>query len=121
MNWSFDNDRPIYKQLVEQLEIAIITGIYKSGDKLPSVRDLALETKVNPNTMQKALQALETLGLVNTQRTSGRYITNDQSLLDAVKQDMAQQNVHSFLLGMRKLGITEEEAIAYIKREEDHK
>ena len=75
MPWELDNDRPIYLQLMERIQQDIVSGIYKPGDRLPSVRDLAVEAAVNPNTMQKALSELERSGLVYSQRTSGRFIT----------------------------------------------
>ena len=73
MPWELDNDRPIYLQLMERIQQDIVSGIYKPGDRLPSVRDLAVEAAVNPNTMQKALSELERSGLVYSQRTSGRF------------------------------------------------
>ena len=74
MPWDLDNDRPIYLQLMERIQQDIVAGVYQAGDKLPSVRDLAMEAAVNPNTMQKALSELERNGLLHSQRTSGRYI-----------------------------------------------
>ena len=85
MPWELDNDRPIYLQLMERIQQDIVSGIYKPGDRLPSVRDLAVEAAVNPNTMQKALSELERSGLVYSQRTSGRFITEDTQLLDEMK------------------------------------
>ena len=85
MPWELDNDRPIYLQLMERIQQDIVSGIYKPGDRLPSVRDLAVEAAVNPNTMQKALSELERSGLVYSQRTSGRFITEDTRLLDEMK------------------------------------
>ncbi len=81
VNWEFQSDRPIYTQLVEQIKLRIISGIYKPGDKLPSVRDFAQEASVNPNTMQRALAELEKDGLVYSQRTSGRFITEDIEMI----------------------------------------
>ena len=81
MPWELDNDRPIYLQLMERIQHDIISGVYKPGDKIPSVRDLALDAAVNPNTMQKALSELERSGLLYSQRTSGRFITDDEKLL----------------------------------------
>ena len=85
MNFQFDNNIPIYIQLVEQLKIYIISGKLKSGDRLPSVRELALQSKVNPNTMQKALLELEEQKLIYTERTNGKYVTKDQQLIDKIK------------------------------------
>ena len=89
MPWELDNDRPIYLQLMERIQQDIVSGIYKPGDRLPSVRDLAVEAAVNPNTMQKALSELERSGLVYSQRTSGRFITEDTRLLDEMKTSLA--------------------------------
>lgn len=77
MAWELDSDRPIFIQIVERIQMEIISGKYSPGDKLPSVRELAAVAAVNPNTMQKALTELERTGLVYSQRTSGRFITED--------------------------------------------
>ena len=79
MVFEFNNEQPIYIQLVEQLKIKIISGKLPSGERLPSVRELALMTKVNPNTMQKALAELEETGLIYTERTNGKFVTTDLS------------------------------------------
>lgn len=114
MIYHFDNDRPIYKQLVEQLEIAIVNGTYQPGEKLSSVRELASITKVNPNTIQKALQELETMNLVYTKRTSGRYVTEDQQLIKKRKAVMATKMSEQFLKNMNALGVSEKEAIIFL-------
>ena len=90
MPWNLDDSRPIYLQLMERIQHDIISGVYQPGDKLPSVRDLALDAAVNPNTMQKALSELERGGLVYSHRTSGRFITDDSTLLKKIKTDLAQ-------------------------------
>ena len=90
MTWIITADRPIYLQLVEQLELAIVAGEYRAGGKLPSVRELAAEAAVNPNTMQRAMQELEARGLINTQRTAGRTITEDETMIQALRQQKAQ-------------------------------
>ena len=97
MPWELDNDRPIYLQLMERIQQDIVSGIYKPGDRLPSVRDLAVEAAVNPNTMQKALSELERSGLVYSQRTSGRFITEDTRLLDEMKTSLASEHILQFL------------------------
>ena len=78
MAWNLDSDRPIYAQLLERIELQIVSGTYGPGDKLPSVRELAAEASVNPNTMQKAFAELERSGLIVTKRTSGRFVTEDK-------------------------------------------
>ena len=85
MKWAFTTDRPIYAQLIEQMTFAVVSGEYRAGDKLPSVRDLAQEAAVNPNTMQKALAEMERQGMLYTQRTAGRYVTEDVAMIQQIK------------------------------------
>ena len=116
MPWELDNDRPIYLQLMERIQQDIVSGIYKPGDRLPSVRDLAVEAAVNPNTMQKALSELERSGLVYSQRTSGRFITEDTQLLDEMKTSLASEHILQFLENMKQLGFQKEETAALIQK-----
>ena len=116
MPWGLDNDRPIYLQLMERIQQDIVSGIYKPGDRLPSVRDLAVEAAVNPNTMQKALSELERSGLVYSQRTSGRFITEDTQLLDEMKTSLASEHILQFLEKMKQLGFQKEETAALIQK-----
>ena len=105
MIWTFKDDRPIYSQLVDLIKIGIVSSEWQPGSKLPSVRDLAEEAGVNPNTMQRALSDLERDGLVYSKRTSGRYITEDNDMIDSVRKTIAEGNINSFLDSMKKLGI----------------
>ena len=114
MSWNFDNDKPIYTQILEHIEMKIIAGEYPPGSKVPSVRDLAAEAQVNPNTMQRALQELERKGLVVTQRTSGRTVTTEQSLIDDLKKDRAREYTCKYLTQMKQLGLNFTEIITYI-------
>lgn len=109
MPWNLDSSRPIYLQIIERVQMDIITGRYQPGDKLPSVRDLAQEAAVNPNTMQKALSELERSGLIYSQRTSGRFITEDKELIHQIKKELAAAEVSAFVAHMKQLGITPEE------------
>ena len=109
MSWNFDNDRPIYTQLLEIIQMQIISGQYSPGDKLPSVRELAATANVNPNTMQKAFAALEQKGLITTQRTSGRTVTEDINMIKAVQTDLARSHITQFVQKMKELGFTKEE------------
>ena len=111
----FDNERPIYVQLVEKLELEIVSGKLKAGDRIPSVRELALVMKVNPNTMQKALQDIETKGLIYTERTNGKFVTKDIKLIENKKKELAKNKVKNYLTDMKKIGITYEEAIKYLQ------
>lgn len=112
MAWQLDNDRPIYAQLVERIKLRIISGYFKPGEKLPSVRELAAEAGVNPNTMQKAFVELERSGLVQTYRTSGRIVTEDTERIRSTQMEIATQMVESFLKQMKDLGYSKEEAAA---------
>lgn len=109
MPWNLDSSRPIYLQIIERVQMDVITGRYQPGDKLPSVRDLAQEAAVNPNTMQKALSELERSGLIYSQRTSGRFITEDKELIHQMQKELAAAEVSAFVAHMKQLGITPEE------------
>lgn len=109
MPWNLDSARPIYLQIIERVQMDIVTGQYQPGDKLPSIRDLAQEAAVNPNTMQKALSELERSGLIYSQRTSGRFITEDKELIHQMKKELAAAEVSAFVAHMKQLGITPEE------------
>lgn len=115
MSWELKSDRPIYTQLLEHIQIDIISGRYKPGDKLPSVRDLAEEAAVNPNTMQKALTELERIGLVYAQRTSGRFITEDTMIMNDLKKSIAATEIQEFFDKMIQLGFTKEEIIELVE------
>lgn len=116
MPWNLDNDRPIYLQIIERISMDIVSGVYRAGDKLPSVRELATSAAVNPNTMQKALSELERSGLVYTQRTNGRYITEDTGLIQEVRLKLAEEQIRSFLFKMEKLGYESSEALAIARK-----
>jgi GntR family transcriptional regulator len=116
VEYVFDNERPIYVQLVEIIRIEIVSGKLKKGDRLPSVRELALMMKVNPNTMQKALVELENEKLVYTERTNGKYVTKDEKLIERVKKELAKEQVDNYLNSMQKIGISFEEAKSYLQR-----
>lgn len=115
MAWKLTSDRPIYIQLVEKLQFDIITGIYRLGQKLPSVRDLASEASVNPNTMQKALTELERSGLVYTQRTAGRFVTDDQTLVRRISRELAVSHIREFICTMRQFGMDDHEILHLIQ------
>lgn len=117
MKWSFSNDMPIYAQLIEQIKVGIATGEFPPGERLPSVRDLATEAGVNPNTMQRALAQLEGEGLVYSQRTAGRYVTEDQTCIVAAKHALAKENIARFLEAMTRLGLDESDIVDLIRLE----
>lgn len=111
MAWNLNDSSPIYLQLTDIIKGRIIAGTYQPGEKLPSVRDLAMEAAVNPNTMQKALSMLEREGLVYTLRTSGRFITEDLGTLTALKETLAREQIKQFLKAMKHLGFSHEEIL----------
>lgn len=115
MDYIFDNERPIYIQLVENLKAQIVSGQLKQGTRIPSVRELALTARVNPNTMQKALAQLEDDGLVYTERTNGKFVTNNKDLIEQVKKELATQKVKHYLTDMKNIGIGFNDAITYLQ------
>ncbi len=116
MDLTFDNNIPIYIQLLDYLKIYLLSGTFKAGEKLPSVRDFASTFKVNPNTMQRALVELENEGLIYTERTNGKYVTKDNALIDKLKDEYACALAKSYFQGMKKIGLAKAEAIKYIDR-----
>ncbi len=115
MAWNLTSDRPIYNQIIEKVTLDIISGVYAPGDKLPSVRELAAEAAVNPNTMQKALSELERTGLVASFRTSGRFITEDTNMIEKEKERIADEQISAFLESMRHMGIDEHQILSLIQ------
>ena len=118
MAWSFSGDRPIYTQLVDKLRQRIVTGEYPPGSRVAPVRELAEEAAVNPNTMQRALSELEAHGLVYTQRTVGRFVTEDAELITALRAELARQRLTRFLAEMEAIGYTRREIAALIEEDE---
>ncbi|HIS78164.1 GntR family transcriptional regulator [Anaeromassilibacillus sp. An200] len=119
MAWNLQSDRPIYAQLVDQIQRMIVTGIFPAGSRLPSVRELAAEAAVNPNTMQRALVKLEEDGLLYTQRTSGRYVTEETERIMEVKRALAEELIQQFVENMNRLGYTREQSVELLKKEEE--
>jgi len=115
MEFYFEIDRPIYIQLVEKLKSYIILGELKPGTRIPSVREFSIKAKVNPNTMQKALQELEDEGLIYTERTNGKFVTENKSLIEKVKKDLAIEITSKYIESMKKLGISKQELTKYIE------
>ncbi|MCR1898338.1 GntR family transcriptional regulator [Irregularibacter muris] len=111
MKWNIDSERPVYIQLIEQIQAGIVSGLFRPGDRLPSVRDLAAEARVNPNTMQRALSELERTHLIYTQRTNGRYITSDLEMIKELKRQSAQELIMDFLEKMKQLGLENDETL----------
>ena len=119
MAWNLDSDRPIYAQLLERIQLQIVSGIYQPGEKLPSVRELAAEASVNPNTMQKAFAELERSGLILTRRTSGRFVTEDTHMIAQIRTSLAREEVNTFIMKMKGLGFEAQEIIAFLQSWEE--
>ena len=117
MPWEFREDAPIYTQLIAQIQQRIVGGLLGPGARLPSVRDLAAEAGVNPNTMQRALSELEREGLLYSARTSGRYVTDDANLVHSLKRRLAEGRIEAFLREMRELGFGNEELLDILRQE----
>ena len=115
MEFVFDNNIPIYIQILEYMKIYLISGIFKCGEKLPSVREFSTTFKVNPNTMQKALAELESLNLIYTERTNGKYVTNDKKLIEKLKDEYAITLAKSYFQGMKKIGLGKADSIRYLE------
>ncbi len=115
MSWNLDSDRPIFVQIIEHLEYDIVSGSLSPGAKVPSVRELATEAAVNPNTMQRALSEMERQGLMRTERTSGRYVTDDEIVITSLKKDLASVGVNGFIKQMKRLGLDRDEVIKLVK------
>ena len=116
MQWQLRGDRPIYQQLVEILTEQIVSGQLAAGDKVPAVRELAAQAGVNPNTMQRALADLEREGLMYTNRTSGRYVTEDREMIAKIREQIASDRIAEFLAGMNQLGFTEQEIVGLLEK-----
>lgn len=104
MAWEFNEKSPIYSQIAEHIKMQIVSQEIKSGDQLPTVRELAQEAGVNPNTMQRAFTELEREGLVFSQRTSGRFVTEDNLLIGKIRQQVAKAELATFVNNMKKIG-----------------
>ena len=117
MLWQFNDGAPIYAQLVQQIKVGIVSGVFPPGERLPSVRDLATAAGVNPNTMQRALTELERDGLVYSQRTAGRFVTEDREMINSAKRALAERQIAAFLDAMTRLGYRREEVIEMLRQE----
>ncbi|AEF25283.1 GntR family transcriptional regulator [Streptococcus parauberis] len=121
MSWNFDEKSPIYAQIAQHIKMQIVSQEIKSGDQLPTVREYAENAGVNPNTMQRAFTELEREGMVYSQRTAGRYVTDDQELISQKRRELAKEELDSFVTNMSKMGFSKNEILpvleAYIKED----
>ena len=118
MAWQFNANRPIYQQIVDEIELRILNGTYEMGMRLPSVRDLAVTAAVNPNTMQRALAELEEMGLVTTQRNTGRTVTTDEAAVSRARDVKADLLAETFMMQMQALGLSRKEVLERLAKGE---
>lgn len=116
MVWKFNDEQPIYQQIISQIKERIVAGEWKAGDKLKSVRELALEAGVNPNTMQKALAELEREGLVYSQRTAGRFVSDNKEKTDRLQEEMTMECIKTFVAQMETMGYKKEQIIEMLNK-----
>ena len=116
MEWNFKNGIPIYAQIVDEMTMRIASGQYPPGGKLPSVRDLALEAGVNPNTMQRALAELERRELVHSERTSGRFVTEEEDILNTLHEKKKKRYFEEFADKLHKIGMSGEDIAEAVKK-----
>ena len=117
MAWQFTSDRPVYVQIAERIKLSVLSGNYQPGQQIPSVRQLALEAAVNPNTVQHAFTELENDGVIISQGTMGRYVTEDISVIEECRKKLAEQTVKAFIKNIGKLSVTKSEIIKLIEEE----
>ncbi len=116
MSWNFDEDRPIFLQIAEEIAGNIVSGKYALGEKLPTVRDFALQASVNPNTMQRALMEVEQKGLITSRRGDGRYVTNDNELIKSMGSRRLVEASEDFVSSMLGLGFTKDEILIQVEQ-----
>jgi len=110
----FDNNLPIYIQIMNYIKKQIITGHLKPGDKILSVRELASELQINPNTIQRTFQELERELIVETRRGLGRYVTSEETKIMEIKKDMAGDLLDHFIQGMQELGFDKDDIVKIV-------
>ena len=109
--WNFDRDRPIFRQIADKLRADIAAGRYGEGERLPSVREFALEIGANPNTIQRALSQLEAEGILETRRGDGRYVCDGDDVRRNLTETMSSELCRDFLARMRELGYSDASVI----------
>lgn len=121
MKWEFKNGIPIYLQIIAQIKGMIASGELTAGSKIPPVREMAVEAGVNPNTMQRALTQLEQEGLLYTQRTAGRFVSEDENVMNELRKAMSEQYIAELFHNLGKMGMDKQEIVAAVKNYEEDK
>ncbi|MBR7091272.1 MAG: GntR family transcriptional regulator [Clostridia bacterium] len=120
MGLNFDNNIPIYIQIVEYLKLQIIRGQLATNQRIPSVRDLSMDLGANPNTIQRALVELEDMGLIYTERTNGKYVTDDLSLIHSIRDTTIHNMIDDFYVSMSRLGLNKEQVLQILNNERNN-
>lgn len=115
MAWKFSSDKPVYLQIADRIIKKVLSGEYSAGEQIPTVRQIALEAAVNPNTVQHAFSELENEGLIISKGTLGRFVTDDVEVVTACRRRMAEQLVREFAKNMEQLSITKEQAVTMVE------
>ena len=115
MKWDFKNGEPIYQQIIRILRTQIASGVYPPGSRVPAVRELALEAGVNPNTMQRALTELERDSLLETVRTTGKFVTQDQERIGNLRRELAEDSIRALIRNLRSLGLTNDQILDQVR------
>lgn len=121
MSFNFNDETPIYLQIIEYIKMQIISKKYLPNQKIPSVRDLSFEFEVNPNTIQKSLSELEDLGLIITERTNGKFVTNNEKLIQDIKEQTINKMINDFYISMRNIGIEKDQVLEILTNERSKK
>ncbi len=116
MEWNFKSGIPIYTQIIDEMTMRIASGQYKPGEKLKAVRELAADAGVNPNTMQRALAELERRELVYTERTSGRFVTQDETIIKGLHEELAGKYFRELADKLQKIGMSGGEIAAAVEK-----
>lgn len=119
MEWKFAGSKPVYQQIIKQMRAAVLAGEYPPGSRVPSVRELAAQARVNPNTMQRALTELEHEKILVSGGTAGRFVTKEQSVLDRIHQQEVAEMVERCAQKFRALGLTPSEGAALLMQMEE--
>ncbi len=114
MAWSFTSDKPVYIQIAQRITALVLAGEYEPGEQIPTVRQLALEAAVNPNTVQHAFSFLESEGVIVSQGTVGRYVTEDTKVIDLCRKQMTEQLVNQFAENIGKLAVDKEQILKMV-------
>ncbi|WP_028044157.1 GntR family transcriptional regulator [Candidatus Stoquefichus massiliensis] len=116
----FDANAPIYLQVVEDIKVQIMNGTLQPGDKISSVRELAMELEVNPNTIQRAFSELEREGFIRTERAVGRFVSDNLQLIKECRKKKIIENIQMFIEQMKVLGVSQKEIIEYLEEEDEY-